>query len=87
MVPTMINMLLNALDGQYRPLPDLQRLGYGAAPMAPQPTTLPSVFSACAWISLRLIAVTLFSPAGTPSVLLNPPQVRTRPSACSAMLP
>lgn len=35
MVPTMINMLLNALDGQYRPLPDLQRLGYGAAPMAP----------------------------------------------------
>ncbi|MBP6896587.1 MAG: AMP-binding protein [Pseudacidovorax sp.] len=35
MVPTMINMLLAELDGQYRPLPDLQRLGYGAAPMAP----------------------------------------------------
>lgn len=35
LVPTMINMLLAELEGQYRPLPDLQRLGYGAAPMAP----------------------------------------------------
>ena len=35
MVPTMINMLLTELEGQYRPLPDLLRLGYGAAPMAP----------------------------------------------------
>ncbi len=35
MVPTMINMLLAELEGQYRPLPDLRRLGYGAAPMAP----------------------------------------------------
>lgn len=35
MVPTMINMLLSELGNQYRPLPDLQRLGYGAAPMAP----------------------------------------------------
>lgn len=35
MVPTMINMLLGELEGQYRPLPDLRRLGYGAAPMAP----------------------------------------------------
>lgn len=35
MVPTMINMLLTELEGQYRPLPDLVRLGYGAAPMAP----------------------------------------------------
>lgn len=35
MVPTMIGMLLATLDGRYRPLPDLQRLGYGAAPMAP----------------------------------------------------
>ncbi|MCA0310791.1 MAG: AMP-binding protein [Proteobacteria bacterium] len=35
MVPTMISMLLAELEGQYRPLPDLQRLGYGAAPMAP----------------------------------------------------
>jgi len=35
MVPTMINMLLGELEGQYRPLPDLIRLGYGAAPMAP----------------------------------------------------
>ena len=35
LVPTMINMLLSELDGRYRPLPDLQRLGYGAAPMAP----------------------------------------------------
>lgn len=35
MVPTMINMLLAELEGQYRPLPDLLRLGYGAAPMAP----------------------------------------------------
>lgn len=35
MVPTMINMLLAATQGQYRPLPDLLRLGYGAAPMAP----------------------------------------------------
>lgn len=35
MVPTMINMLLAEVQGQYRPLPDLQRLGYGAAPMAP----------------------------------------------------
>lgn len=35
MVPTMINMLLAELQGRYRPLPDLQRLGYGAAPMAP----------------------------------------------------
>lgn len=35
MVPTMINMLLGELEGRYRPLPDLQRLGYGAAPMAP----------------------------------------------------
>ncbi|RIX83690.1 AMP-binding protein [Acidovorax cavernicola] len=35
MVPTMINMLLAELQGRYRPLPDLHRLGYGAAPMAP----------------------------------------------------
>ncbi|MDM0083031.1 AMP-binding protein [Variovorax sp. J31P179] len=35
MVPTMINMLLAELGGRYRPLPDLLRLGYGAAPMAP----------------------------------------------------
>ncbi len=35
MVPTMINMLLAEVQGNYRPLPDLQRLGYGAAPMAP----------------------------------------------------
>ena len=35
MVPTMINMLLGELEGCYRPLPDLLRLGYGAAPMAP----------------------------------------------------
>jgi acyl-CoA synthetase (AMP-forming)/AMP-acid ligase II len=35
MVPTMINMVLNEVQGRYRPLPDLQRLGYGAAPMAP----------------------------------------------------
>lgn len=35
MVPTMINMLLGELEGQYRPLPDLQALHYGAAPMAP----------------------------------------------------
>ncbi|CAB5707572.1 Long-chain-fatty-acid--CoA ligase [Delftia tsuruhatensis] len=35
MVPTMINMLLAEVGGRYRPLPDLQRLGYGAAPMAP----------------------------------------------------
>lgn len=35
MVPTMINMLLAEMQGQYRPLPDLHRLGYGAAPMAP----------------------------------------------------
>ena len=35
MVPTMINMLLGELEGRYRPLPDLLRLGYGAAPMAP----------------------------------------------------
>jgi acyl-CoA synthetase (AMP-forming)/AMP-acid ligase II len=35
MVPTMINMLLSEVGGRYRPLPDLQRLGYGAAPMAP----------------------------------------------------
>jgi acyl-CoA synthetase (AMP-forming)/AMP-acid ligase II len=35
MVPTMISMLLTELEGRYRPLPDLKRLGYGAAPMAP----------------------------------------------------
>lgn len=35
MVPTMINMLLTEVGGRYRPLPDLLRLGYGAAPMAP----------------------------------------------------
>jgi len=35
LVPTMINMLLAELEGQYRPLPDLLRMGYGAAPMAP----------------------------------------------------
>lgn len=35
MVPTMINMLLAQLQGRYMPLPDLKRLGYGAAPMAP----------------------------------------------------
>lgn len=35
MVPTMINMLLAEVQGRYRPLPDLLRLGYGAAPMAP----------------------------------------------------
>lgn len=34
-VPTMINMLLAELEGQHRPLPDLLRMGYGAAPMAP----------------------------------------------------
>ena len=35
MVPTMVGMLLAQTQGQYRPLPDLLRLGYGAAPMAP----------------------------------------------------
>ncbi|KQP21481.1 AMP-binding protein [Pseudorhodoferax sp. Leaf267] len=35
LVPTMVNMLLAELQGRYRPLPELQRLGYGAAPMAP----------------------------------------------------
>jgi len=35
MVPTMIGMVLEAVEGQYRPLPDLKRLGYGAAPMSP----------------------------------------------------
>lgn len=35
MVPTMVNMLLTEVQGRYRPLPDLLRLGYGAAPMAP----------------------------------------------------
>jgi acyl-CoA synthetase (AMP-forming)/AMP-acid ligase II len=35
MVPTMIGMLLAEVGGRYRPLPDLLRLGYGAAPMAP----------------------------------------------------
>ncbi|GAA5234491.1 AMP-binding protein [Verticiella sediminum] len=35
LVPTMINMLLGELQGRYLPLPDLKRLGYGAAPMAP----------------------------------------------------
>lgn len=35
MVPTMIGMLLEAVPGRYRPLPDLKRLGYGAAPMSP----------------------------------------------------
>ena len=35
MVPTMIGMLLEELNGCYRPLPDLERMGYGAAPMAP----------------------------------------------------
>ncbi len=35
MVPTMINMLLAELGGKYLPLPDLRRLSYGAAPMAP----------------------------------------------------
>jgi acyl-CoA synthetase (AMP-forming)/AMP-acid ligase II len=35
MVPTMIGMLLEATQGRYRPLPDLKRLGYGAAPMSP----------------------------------------------------
>ena len=35
MVPTMVNMLLAELAGRYRPLPDLEQLGYGAAPMAP----------------------------------------------------
>jgi len=35
MVPTMIHMLLEEQERRFRPLPDLQRLGYGAAPMAP----------------------------------------------------
>jgi len=35
LVPTMVNMLLAELEGCYRPLPDLRRLSYGAAPMAP----------------------------------------------------
>ncbi len=35
LVPTMIHMLLEEQERQYRPLPDLRRLGYGAAPMAP----------------------------------------------------
>jgi acyl-CoA synthetase (AMP-forming)/AMP-acid ligase II len=35
LVPTMINMLLSEVEGRYLPLPDLKRLGYGAAPMAP----------------------------------------------------
>ncbi|ARU04679.1 AMP-dependent synthetase [Comamonas serinivorans] len=35
MVPTMVGMLLAETQNQYRPLPDLLRLGYGAAPMAP----------------------------------------------------
>ncbi|MDE2452307.1 MAG: AMP-binding protein [Burkholderiales bacterium] len=35
LVPTMIHMLLEEQERRYRPLPDLQRLGYGAAPMAP----------------------------------------------------
>jgi acyl-CoA synthetase (AMP-forming)/AMP-acid ligase II len=35
LVPTMIHMLLEQQERRYRPLPDLKRLGYGAAPMAP----------------------------------------------------
>lgn len=35
MVPTMIHMLLEAIGGERPALPDLRRLGYGAAPMAP----------------------------------------------------
>ena len=35
LVPTMINMLLEEIGGRYRPLSELTRLGYGAAPMAP----------------------------------------------------
>lgn len=35
LVPTMIQMLIQAQEQRYRPLPDLRRLGYGAAPMAP----------------------------------------------------
>ena len=35
LVPTMINMLLDEQERRWRPLPDLRRLGYGAAPMAP----------------------------------------------------
>ncbi len=35
LVPTMIHMLIEAQERRYRPLPDLRRLGYGAAPMAP----------------------------------------------------
>jgi acyl-CoA synthetase (AMP-forming)/AMP-acid ligase II len=35
LVPTMIHMLIEAQEQRYRPLPDLRRLGYGAAPMAP----------------------------------------------------
>ncbi|RYE80295.1 MAG: AMP-dependent synthetase, partial [Hyphomicrobiales bacterium] len=35
LVPTMINMLLSELQGRYKPMPDLKRLSYGAAPMAP----------------------------------------------------
>ena len=34
-VPTMINMLLEAVGSERPALPDLERLGYGAAPMAP----------------------------------------------------
>jgi acyl-CoA synthetase (AMP-forming)/AMP-acid ligase II len=35
LVPTMIHMLIEAQEQRWRPLPDLRRLGYGAAPMAP----------------------------------------------------
>ena len=35
LVPTMIHMLLEEQERRHRPLPDLKRLGYGAAPMAP----------------------------------------------------
>ncbi|MBE0623482.1 MAG: AMP-binding protein [Burkholderiales bacterium] len=35
LVPTMINMLLAAVGSSRPALPDLKRLGYGAAPMAP----------------------------------------------------
>ncbi|MEY4751953.1 MAG: hypothetical protein RIQ60_4167 [Pseudomonadota bacterium] len=35
LVPTMVHMLLEEQERHHRPLPDLKRLGYGAAPMAP----------------------------------------------------
>lgn len=35
LVPTMINMILESVGSERPALPDLQRMGYGAAPMAP----------------------------------------------------